>query len=41
MLYNVSITVSPSLSKYILDVHLWSDSIEFRGIVQGSPIDAK
>ena len=35
-LYNVSVTLSPALSKLILDVHPWSDSTEFRGIGRGS-----
>ena len=33
---NVSATLSPVLSKQILDVHLWSDSTEFCGIGRGS-----
>ena len=39
-LYNVSVTLSPALSKKILDVHPWSDSIEFRGIGEAVMIDS-
>ena len=35
-LYNASVTLPPALSKYIFDVHPWSDSTEFRGIGRGS-----
>ena len=37
-LYNVNVTLSPALSKKILDVHPWSDSTEFRGIGEAVPI---
>ena len=36
MLYNVSVTLSPAIPKKILDVHPWSDSMEFCGIGRGS-----
>ena len=35
-LYNVRVTLLPALLKYILDVHPWSDSTEFRGCGRGS-----